>query len=415
MRERRFESGDAARVGEFEIERRRLEAELAHEREANRRKDEFLAILSHEMRSPLNAVLTWVQVLRSGRIDAATTEQALASLERSARLQARMIEDLLDTSRIISGKLSLELQEADLATIVKSAVDVAAAAARDKRIALDYAVDAKQLPIRGDGVRLQQVVANLLSNAVKFTASGGKVTVALRSAEDWIEIEVADSGQGISPDLLPHIFDPFRQGDVSITRRHGGLGLGLAIAKHLVELHGGTIRAESEGEGRGAKFVVRIKLGEPPKRRNDAAAENRGGGDNVLAGLRILLVDDDPDTRMAIGAVLREAGSQVDTAQSVEEALAAFGRSPASVVVTDLAMPGSDGFELINALRGAEKGGTVPVIALTGSVAARDRERVRAAGFALHLTKPVDPTEVIEAVSMAASGQAREFARRRSE
>ena len=415
MRERRFESGDASRVAELETERRRLEAELEREREANRRKDEFLAILSHEMRSPLNAVLTWVQVLRSGRVDAATTEQALASLERSARLQARMIEDLLDTSRIISGKLSIEIQEADLATIVKSAVDVAAAAARDKQVALDYAVDAKPLPIRGDAVRLQQVVGNLLSNAVKFTASGGKVSVALRTAGNWIEIEVNDSGQGISPDLLPHIFDPFRQGDVSITRRHGGLGLGLAIAKHLVELHGGTIRAESDGEGRGAKFVVRMKLAEAPPRRNHEAAESRHRGETILSGLRVLLVDDDPDTRMAIGAVLREAGSHVDTAQSVDEALEAFGRVPASVVVTDLAMPGSDGFELIDALRATEKGRAVPVIALTGSVASRDRQRVRDAGFALHLTKPVDPADVIGAVAMAASGRARQLGRRRSQ
>jgi CheY-like chemotaxis protein len=415
MRERRFESGDASRVAELETERRRLEAELEREREANRRKDEFLAILSHEMRSPLNAVLTWVQVLRSGRVDAATTEQALASLERSARLQARMIEDLLDTSRIISGKLSIEIQEADLATIVKSAVDVAAAAARDKQVALDYAVDTKPLPIRGDAVRLQQVVGNLLSNAVKFTASGGKVSVTLRTAGNWIEIEVKDSGQGISPDLLPHIFDPFRQGDVSITRRHGGLGLGLAIAKHLVELHGGTIRAESDGEGCGTKFVVRMKLAEAPPRRNHDAAESRHRGETILAGLRVLLVDDDPDTRMAIGAVLREAGSHVDTAQSVDEALAAFGKSPASVVVTDLAMPGSDGFELMNALRATEKGRAVPVIALTGSVASRDRQRVRDAGFALHLTKPVDPADVIGAVAMAASGRARPLARRRSQ
>jgi len=412
MRDRRVDSGDPARLAELESSLRRLEADLAAEREANRRKDEFLAILSHEMRSPLNAVLTWVQVLRSGRVDPATTEQALASLERSARLQARMIEDLLDTSRIISGKLSLEIQEADLVTIVRSAVDVASNAARDKQIAVDCRIEAAALPIRADAVRMQQVIGNLLSNAVKFTTAGGQIAIAVRPLGDSVEVEVRDSGAGISAELLPHIFDPFRQGDVSITRRHGGLGLGLAIAKRLVELHGGTIAAESDGDGRGSTFRVRVQLAESPRTGESSDAAGRPAGKAALAGLSVLLVDDDHDTRMAIGTVLRDAGSKVRTAKSVEEALAAFRRAPASVVVTDLAMPQSDGFELITALR-AGGGDKVPVIALTGSATRNDRQRVRAAGFALHLTKPVDAAEVIQAVAMAAAGRAEEYARER--
>jgi CheY-like chemotaxis protein len=421
MRESRTESSHGMRVAELESAVRHLEAELAAERkartaaeEANRRKDQFLAILSHEMRSPLNAVLTWVQVLRSGRADAATTAQALASLERSARLQTRMIEDLLDTSRIISGKLSLEIQDADVVAIVRNAVDVAQSAALEKQIALECTVDAKCLPTRADPVRLQQVVGNLLSNSVKFTPPGGSIAIALRCPADSVEIEVRDNGSGISHALLPHIFDPFRQGDASITRRHGGLGLGLAIARHLVELHGGTIEAESDGEGRGAVFRVRMRLesregkdARPPVGKRAASIQP------VLQGIRVLIVDDDRETCLALTTVLREAGSKVRSARSARDALRFFERAPFSVVLTDLAMPESDGYQFISALRGVEGGDRVPVIALTGSAGQEERVRVREAGFVLHLTKPVDTAEVVAAVAMAASGRADEFARRR--
>jgi CheY-like chemotaxis protein/nitrogen-specific signal transduction histidine kinase len=410
-------------VGELREAQRSLEQRLACERDAralaedaNRRKDEFLAILSHDLRSPLNAVLTWIEVLRSEAVDAKTREQALASIERIARLQTRMIEDLLDISRIISGKLSLEFQDADLARIIRGALETILASAEEKGIAVEVSIDDECVPLRADPARLQQVVANVLANAIKFTQRGGNVQVELRCQHGEAEIRVADSGEGISAELLPYVFERFRQGDSSTTKRHGGLGLGLAIARHIVELHRGEIRAESAGEDRGATFRMRLPLdrdsGVSPER---PVAARGSQADPNLRGISVLVVDDDPDTCAALGVVLRQAGASVRTAGSVPEALRVSGEATIDVVVTDLAMPDRDGYALLAALRGddAAAGRHVPIIALTAAASPEDRQRVHSAGFALHLTKPVEPVEMLNAVAMTTSGRAGDFARAR--
>jgi CheY-like chemotaxis protein/nitrogen-specific signal transduction histidine kinase len=395
-----------------------LERDLTAERDAraraedaNRRKDEFLAILSHDLRSPLNAVVTWLEVLRSPTIDSSSRGQALASLERITKLQARMIEDLLDISRIISGKLSIELQDADLTAIVRAAVETTVSVAFEKGIEIDVAIDQKCVPMRADPARLQQVVGNVLSNAVKFTPRGGRVTITLVCDEDSNEVSVVDTGEGIPADVLPYVFDRFRQGGTSTTRRHGGLGLGLAIARHLIELHGGTIVAESRGEGQGATFRLRLPLARASAVEALPAEATSLADRPQLRGTRILIVDDDVDTCSALEIVLRQAGSAVRTAGSVPAALRSLDGEPVDIVVTDLAMPGEDGYALLARLRG--EGNTAPVIALTASATPEDRDRVMAAGFVLHLTKPVDPSELLVAVGMTLAGRAREFAAER--
>ena len=403
-----------------ELEERLQEAEqsLARERElreraeeANRRKDQFLAILSHEMRSPLNAVLTWVHVLRSGRLDPATTEQALNSIERSARLQARMIEDLLDSARIIAGKLSLELETADISRIVQTAVDTAQSSAGEKGVELCSTIATGFGPMRADPIRLQQVISNLLSNAIKFTPAGGSVRVELRCSAELAEIEVNDTGVGISPELLPHIFDPFRQGDSSTTRRHGGLGLGLAIARHLIELHGGEIEASSAGPNRGTAFRIRLPRDTEILRGAANSPPVHGAALEPLANLDVVVVDDDPETCDALELVLRRAGSHVRCARSAQEARRAVEQARPAVLVTDLAMPEEDGFSLLSSLRRTDP--SLPVIALTAAATPEERSRVRAAGFALHITKPVDSVELLHAIASAARGRAEEFARTR--
>jgi CheY-like chemotaxis protein/nitrogen-specific signal transduction histidine kinase len=395
---------------DLERKNRSLEDALAAERDANRRKDEFLAILSHDLRTPLNAALTWIEVLRNPRVEQQTRDRALASLERMAKLQARMIDDLLDISRIATGKLSLELQAFDLAGVIRGAVETMLSAVQDKGIEVEVSLDPKCVPIRGDPARLHQIVANLVSNSVKFTPSGGRIRVELRCPDNIAEIEVNDTGVGIKPDLLPFVFDRFRQGMVA-TR--SGLGLGLAIARHVAELHGGSIQAESEGPGCGARFTVRLPLErgvevapyrEPP----DASLEPALS----LKGVRVLLVDDNQDTRFALEEVLRQAGALVHTANSVPEALRKFDEEPPDVLVTDLLMPEQDGYALLKSVRGRMTpiGGTVPAIALSGAASPEDRQRVADAGFALHITKPVDPAELIRAVAMTAAGRAKEFA-----
>jgi len=396
-----------------------LEQQLAAEREsrthaedANRRKDEFLAILSHDLRSPLNAVLTWIQVLRSAEIDDATRERALASLERVARLQTRMIEDLLDISRISSGKLSLELHAADLVAIVRSAVETATSAAREKGVSIEAQIDRDCVPMRADAARLQQVVDNLLSNAVKFTPSGGSVRIALRCPDGSVELSVDDTGEGIAADVLPHIFDRFRQG-ASSTQRRGGLGLGLAIARHVVELHGGTVHAASDGAGRGATFRVVLPL----ERVNAAAPPTSAPATRTvdLDGIRVLCVDDDRDTCLALEHILRQAGCRVQTAQSVPEALRAIAADRPDLVITDLAMPEQDGYALLDALRSSATAAdrATHVIALTGAATEEDRRRGEG-GFTLYLTKPVEPSELLTAVRMTVAGLATQFARQRA-
>jgi CheY-like chemotaxis protein/two-component sensor histidine kinase len=397
------------------FERELAAANEARERaeEANRRKDAFLAILSHEMRSPLNSVLTWVQVLRSDALPPETRRQALDSIERSAKVQTRMIEDLLDNSRILSGKLSLELQGTDLISIVRGAVDVAAVAAREKRVDLVCTLDFEErVPIRADPVRLQQVIGNLLSNAIKFTPAGGRVRVEAVCNERSAEISVCDTGCGIAPEILPHVFDSFRQGDSSITRRHSGLGLGLSIARHLVELHGGTIAASSDGKDSGATFTVRLPLFVPISPPLDSERE-MGSPATVLRGLEVLVVDDDADSAHALELVLTAAGSVVRKAESTAQALRLWEARPCAIIISDLAMPEQDGYALLRVLR--ERNVIVPVIAFTASASAEDRDRALRAGFSLHLAKPVDPAELLDAVAMAVTGRSADFTRARVE
>jgi len=390
-----------------------LEEALAAEREANRRKDEFLAILSHDLRSPLSAILTWISVLRHGSVAPDDRDRALDSIERIAKLAARMVEDLLDISRIASGKISLSPQECDLAVIVRSAAEMVLPVANEKGIDVDVSIDPTCLPMRGDPARLHQMIGNLLSNALKFTPAGGRVQVGLVCPNGMAEIHVTDTGDGIAPEMLPHVFQPFRQATTSVTRRGDGLGLGLAIARHLAELHGGSIAAESAGLGRGATFSVRLPLQRLPALSAPSAAPlSPLEATPSLSGIRVLLVDDDPDACLALETVLRLAGSpSVRTARSVAEAIRMFEEERPDILVTDVIMPDRDGYALLAAVR--ERTGNLPAIALTAAATPEDRRKVADAGFDLHITKPVDPADLVEAIAMTASGQGHDFAWRR--
>ena len=369
---------------------------------ANRTKDEFLAALSHELRSPLTAILTWVTLLRGSGLDEERKARALDTIERNTRLQAKLIDDLLDVSRIISGKMRLDVALVDLVRVVEDPLEAVRPAAEAKGVALEALVDAGIGPVLGDAGRLQQVVWNLLSNAVKFTPKGGRVRVSLGEAGSQARIRVSDSGRGIEPEFLPHVFERFRQADSSTTRAEGGLGLGLAIVRHLVELHGGTVEVESPGLGRGATFTVWLPLpavqGPPAAREGAPTAHTEP---RALAGVRVLVVDDDPDARESIGAVLEHAGAAVTTASSVREALAAVARSAPGVVLSDIAMPCEDGFALVRELRRRHGGvgGCLPVIALTGYASPADEARVLTAGYDVYLTKPVEPATLVAAIA----------------
>jgi len=412
---RKFDAEDARALGSlatFTSGAYQVLVALQTARDADQRKDDFLAVLSHEMRSPLNAVLTWSHALRSGAVSDETREQAYAGIERSARSQARMIDDLLDSARIIAGKVSLDPQDVDLRTIVREAADAARAVATEAGLALEVVAGIEPLPVRVDVVRTHQVVGNLLSNAVKFTAAGGTVRVASRRSGAFAEVTVTDTGAGIPAGLLPRIFDRFRQGDTSMTRQHGGLGLGLSIARHLLTLQGGTIEAQSDGSGHGATFRVRLPLA---ARATEARIPAHSAADlgPSLDGARILVVDDDAETCLALEALLVAAGARVTTAASAHAALQCYARSPADVVITDLAMPGEDGYTLLRELR-AGGATAVPVLAVTGAATAEGRRQVKEAGFTLHLTKPVEPRDIQAAVAMALTGAADTFAAQRS-
>jgi signal transduction histidine kinase/ActR/RegA family two-component response regulator len=361
---------------------------------ANRLKDEFLAIVSHELRTPLNAIMGWASLLRTGRLDPARSAQALDTIERNVKTQAQIVADLLDVSRIITGKLALEIQPVDLVPVVEAALDVIRPPAAGKQIVLDARLEPVD-PVSGDPQRLQQVVWNLLANSVKFTPPGGRVEVTLARVGQAARIQVRDTGQGIAPDFLPHVFDRFRQADASTTRRHGGLGLGLAIVRHLVELHGGLVEAESEGHGRGATFTVTLPLRplQLPFRvpRADADRGLDAAELAVLRGLHVLVVDDEPDTREVAAAVLERCGCRVSLADGVAPALELFERDRPDVMLVDLAMPGEDGYSLLRRVRErpAAEGGQVPAAALTAHASAEDRARSLAAGFQMHLAKPV--------------------------
>src|SRR5437879_3760312 len=385
------------------LENARLYAET---RDANRAKDEFLATLSHELRTPLTAMLGWVRMLQSGTLDAATAERALQVIDRNTKLQAQLIDDLLDVSRIVTGKLSLELRAVDVGVVVEAAVDAVTPGALAKSVTLERRIDAAAGPVWGDSHRLQQVVWNLLSNAIQFTGPGGRVGVTVDREDPHVVVRVADTGQGIAPEFLPFIFDRFRQADSTTTRAHGGLGLGLAIVHYLVTLHRGTVTAESDGPDRGATFTVRVPLA-PLRPTARAAAQAATGVDRMtpLAGIRVLVVDDDADTRDLITAVLGQSGADVLTAASAQEALDVLARARPDVLVSDLSMPGDDGYALLERVRalGLDRDGRVPAIALTAFARAEDRARALAVGFAVHVPKPVEPAALVEVVARLAS------------
>jgi len=414
-----------ARRRQYEVrdhldERKRAEAErerlLARERSsraeveaANRAKDEFLAVLSHELRTPLQPILGWVKLLQQGGVDADTLARGLETIERNARTQSQIVEDLLDISRVIVGKLRLELRPVAMPAVIDAAIDAVRAAADAKSIAITTEIPSANVIVSGDSHRLQQVVWNLLSNAVAFTPDGGRVTVRLERDEPDAVISVIDTGQGIAPHLLAEIFERFRQADSTSTRRHGGLGLGLALVRQLVDLHHGTVAAESDGEGKGATFRVRVPLfGEGAEVSSPALAGGLRTAHTttlpLLSGLHVLVVDDDHDTCELLMAVLGYYGAEVTTAGSADEALNALQRHRPDVVISDVAMPGIDGYALARTLKALERerGWRIPAMALTAHAHAADSEQAFLAGFEAYVAKPVEPAELAQIISRLA-------------
>ncbi len=408
---------DLARRAALALDNARLFEAAQRERrsaeEASRARDEFLATVSHELRTPISAVLGWVQLLRGGAVPADQQARAIETIERNTRAQVHLIEDILDFSRIVAGRLRLAAAPVDLVGVVEAAIDTVRPAAEARGVRVLASLDPDAGALRGDASRLQQVAWNLLSNAVKFTPRGGRVFVRLTREGAHVELAVADTGQGIDPRFLPRVFDRFAQQETSAARRQGGLGLGLAIARHLVELHGGTVRAESDGEGHGATFVVRLPMAPPapvptPPTALPAARPSLPGAPGLRAR-RVLVVDDEPDARELIRAILESGGASVDTAASAEEAFAALRASPPDVLVSDVGMPREDGYSLIKRVRALsiEQGGRTPAVALTAYARAEDRARALAAGFDHHVTKPVEPQELLLVVADLAPGPAR--------
>jgi signal transduction histidine kinase len=382
----------------------RIQQREAELREANRLKDEFLATLSHELRTPLNAILGWTRLLRAGALPPDSSDRALEKVERNAQAQARLVEDLLEVSRITSGKLRLDLREVDLAAIIHAAAESVRPAALAHDLTLETTGLDQRLPTIGDPDRLQQVIWNLLSNAVKFTPAGGRVRIGLERAGGTDTLVVRDTGIGIEPPFLPHVFDTFRQADASSTRQFGGLGLGLSIARRLVELHGGTIAATSEGAGRGATFTVRLPVraaAQPPEPTQRATLRNElAASAGRLTATTILVVDDEPDALEMLVSVFSSAGATVLAAGSADAALQlAIERRP-QVLVSDLGMPGTDGYTLLAQIR-ETLGADAPhvAIALTAYAGERDRARSAAAGFHRHIAKPLDPMALVEIVT----------------
>jgi PAS domain S-box-containing protein len=389
-----------------------LRQALRQAEDANRTKDEFLATLSHELRTPLTSILGWARMLSSGRLDEASAARALETIERNAKAQSQLIEDILDVSRVITGKLRLEVQPVNLVAVIESAINAVLPAADAKGIRLQRLLDTEASIVSGDPARLQQAIWNLLSNAIKFTPKDGRVQVKLERVNSHVEIIVTDDGQGVSHDILPHVFERFRQADSSMTRAHGGLGLGLAIVRHLVEMHGGTVRAESDGEGQGATFTIKLPLvlmrSFDVRRASDAERVHPTESSDVpfdcppeLEGLRLLVVDDEADTRTLLKAVLEQCGASVVAVASAGEALAALKESRPDVLISDLGMPGEDGYALIKKVRAlsAEDGGQTPSAALTAYARVEDRMKVLRAGFQIHIPKPVEPAELITVVA----------------
>ncbi|HEV2828096.1 MAG TPA: PAS domain S-box protein [Pyrinomonadaceae bacterium] len=415
----RLASGIGGQIGQF-TQRKRAEAERAEllEREraaradaekANRLKDEFLATLSHELRTPLNAVIGWSRMLGSGRLDGENSKHALQVIERNAWAQKQIIEDILDVSRVITGKLQLNRGPVDLVAVVDAALDAVRPAMEAKEIKIETIIDASLRMISGDPDRLQQVVWNVLSNAAKFTPKGGSVEISVNQTETHVLIQVMDSGPGIDPDFLPHVFERFRQGDGSTTRTHGGLGLGLAIVRHLVELHGGTIAVENRKDDEGTIFTIRLPLPSGELRNEtlasaDAAFKDAQPDQPNLDGLHVLIVEDETDALDLITVELAQHGAKVKGVTNAEEALAALGQEKFDVLISDIGMPKMDGYELIRRIRKQEQGtdSRLPAVALTAYARVQDRMQAIMAGFSTHVAKPVEANELVTVVASLA-------------
>lgn len=367
----------------------------------NRIKDEFLATLSHELRTPLNAILGWSHMLRTGILQPATQQRAIDAIERNARMQAQLVEDLLDVSRIISGKLRMKSDPIPIEPVIEAAVDTVRPSAVAKDVSVQVGIDPDtSIIVRGDAARLQQIVWNLLSNAVKFTPAGGRVHVELRHTGPWVELVVRDTGEGVATDFLPHMFERFRQSDSRPSRRHGGLGLGLAIVRHLAEAHGGTVGAASEGVGRGAVFTITLpieSIGHRPAQAPPAPSVEAP----VLARRHVLVVDDEADARDLTGLILTARGAAVTAVGSAGEALHRLHTQHFDALVADIGMPDEDGYVLIRAVRALppEEGGVIPAVALTAYATLHDRDEALRAGYDWHVPKPADPKELVAAVA----------------
>ncbi|MHC5726009.1 MAG: hybrid sensor histidine kinase/response regulator, partial [Nostoc sp.] len=370
---------------------------------ANRIKDEFLAVLSHELRTPLNPILGWAKLMRSRKLDQATSDRALETIERNAKLQTQLIEDLLYVSRILQGKLNLNFEPINLVSVIESAIDTVRLSAQAKSIQIQTILKSGVGQVLGDANRLQQVIWNILSNAIKFTPTGGEVKIKLEEVDSQVQICVTDTGKGIVPEFLPYVFDYFRQADGATTRKFGGLGLGLAIVRHLVELHGGTVQAESLGEGKGATFTVKLPcLEDESKGIKDEKDNSSLVATQLLplCGLEILVVDDDADMREFLPFMLEQYGATVTVVASAIAALTALSQSQPNLIISDIGMAEMDGYMLMRQVRSLEpeQGGTIPAIALTAYAGEMDHQQAIAAGFQLHISKPVDPEELVKAI-----------------
>jgi signal transduction histidine kinase/ActR/RegA family two-component response regulator len=402
---------DLARRAAVAIDNARLyelsQQERSRVESATRAKDEFVAVVSHELRSPLNAMLGWARLLRRGGLTEEKRQHALEIIERNANAQNRLIGDLLDVSRILTGKLRINASQMDLTNVVEMAIEAIRPAADAKRIQLEADLERANAVMRGDGDRLQQVVLNLLVNAIKFTPKGGRISVRLRRVESDLQLIVEDNGEGIPESFLPHVFDSFRQSDASASRGHGGLGIGLSIARHIIELHGGSIEAHSAGLGKGSTFLVSLPISPlvsatlgisrvPATKQQDAAALPPGG----LNGIRVLVVDDEQDARELVAYVLETCGAEVRMAGSTGEAMAAIEEYSPQVIVSDIGMPDEDGYALIRSVRTlpSESKRNIPAIALTAFTRNEDRTRALIEGFNVHMAKPIEPTALVQAV-----------------
>jgi signal transduction histidine kinase/CheY-like chemotaxis protein len=404
----------AANLTAVAIENVRLLKRESNAREAaeesNRLKDEFLATVSHELRTPLTAILGWSRLLEEGSLDNQLANQAIETIRRNAKAQARIVDDILDVSRIITGNLLFDLHPVELAPVIEVAINAVRPTADAKGVRIETKFESAPLVVSGDANRLQQVIWNLISNAVKFTENGGRVSLGLRRVKSSVEIKVADTGQGISPAFLPFVFDRFRQADSTTTRQHGGLGLGLAIARHLVEIHGGTIRAESPGTGKGATFTLRLPLLDCGGRGSVLGTTeveipaSPYQPQQLLSGLRVLVVDDDVDTLELMATALASRQANVTAVSSAVDALIAIKAHRPDVLVSDIAMPDEDGYALIQKVRSLDRDDEqiIPAVAITAYAKDEDRERALSSGFQIYLPKPVELTELVSVIARAA-------------